>query len=94
MHGAYAHLHQHNNAEVAESIAGAVRPSLSKVWDPLHLAVPYQYLLAMLFEPPVCCFGQWITILTIVLIYMVPLCRGVAYLTYLRLFPLPPPACP
>ncbi len=93
VHGAYAHLHQHNNAEIADSIADARGPSLSKVWDPLRLMVPYQYLLALFFEPPDCCFGQWIVILTIVLIYMVPLCQGAAYLTYLCLFPLPPPAC-
>ncbi len=94
VHGAYAQLHQRNNAEIADSIADAGGPSLLKVWDPLCFTVPYQYLLALLFEPPDCCFGQWITILTIVLIYMVPLCQGAAYLTYLRLFPLPPLACP
>jgi hypothetical protein len=57
VHGVYAHLHQHNNKEVADAIADAVGPSLPKVWDPLCFAIPYQYLLAKLFEPPDCSLG-------------------------------------
>ncbi len=94
MHGAYAHLHQHTNDEVADTIADAAGPSLPKVWDPLCLAIPYQYLLMSLFEPPDCYFGWWITIAAIVLVYMIPLCQGEAYLISLCLFPLPPTARP
>jgi hypothetical protein len=87
VHGAYAHLHQHNNKEVADAIANAVGPSLPKVWDPLCLAIPYQYLLAKLFEPSDCSLGWWITLFAIIMVYMVPLCQGAAYLTYLCLLP-------
>ena len=69
-------------------------PSLPLIWDPLRLTIPYQYLSARLFKPPDCYFGRWITIISLILIYLVPLCRGAAYLTYLRLFPLPPLARP
>ncbi len=48
----------------------------------------------MVFKPPDCYFDWWITIISIIMIYMIPLCRGAAYLTYLRLFPLPPMAHP
>jgi hypothetical protein len=74
VHGAYAHLHQRYNKKVTDAIADAVEPSLPKVWDPLCLAIPYQYLLALLFKPPDCYFRRWITNITIILIYMIPLC--------------------
>ena len=90
VHGAYAHLHQHNREDVADALLDAAGPSLPRIWDPLCLPIPYQYLSAGLFKPPDCYFGQWITIL----IYLVPLSRRAAYLTYLRLFPLPPLARP
>jgi hypothetical protein len=94
VHGAYAHLHQHNNKEVADAITNAAGPSLPKVLDSLCLAIPYQYLLAKLFEAPDCSLGRWITLFAIILVYKVPLCQGAAYLTYLHLFPLPPMARP
>jgi hypothetical protein len=94
VHGAYAYLHQHNNEEVVDAIVNAVDPSLPKVWDPICLVIPYQYLSAKLFELPDCSLGRWITLLAIILVYMVPLCQGVVYLTYLHLFPLPPTARP
>ncbi len=64
-------------------------PALPKVWDPLCLAIPYQYLSAKLFEPPNCYMRQWMAIAGIMGIYLIPLCWGAAYLTYLHLFPLP-----
>ena len=94
VHGAYAHLHQQNRDDVADALSDAVGPSLPRIWDPLRLTIPYQYLSARLFKPPDCYFGRWITIILLILIYLVPLCRGAAYLTYLRLFPLPPSARP
>ena len=39
-------------------------------------------------------FGQWITIVSIMRVYMVPLCCGAAYLAYLGLSHLPTKACP
>jgi hypothetical protein len=94
VHAAHAHLHQHTNDKVLDTIANAAGPSLPKVWDPLCLAIPYQYLLVLLFEPPDCYISQWIRIAAIVLVYMIPLCRGAAYLTSLHLFLLPPTAHP
>ena len=94
VHGAYAHLHQHNNKDVADVLSGAAGSSIPHVWDPLHFAIPYQYLSDKVFKPPDCYIGQWITIISIIIIYMIPLCRGAAYLTYLQLFPLPPMAQP
>jgi hypothetical protein len=94
VHGAYAHLHQHTNEEVADAIADAARSSLPTIWDPLRLVVPYQYLSAMLFEPPDCYIGRWLTFFTIILVYLVPLCRGAAYIMYIRLFRSPSKARP
>jgi len=34
VHGAYAHLHQHRNAAVEESITESAGPVLTRVWDP------------------------------------------------------------
>ncbi len=94
VHGAFAHLHQHNNEEVADTLADAVGSSQPKNWDPLLLAIPYKYLSALLFKPPDCWLGQWITLATAILIYMIPLCCRAAYLTYLCLFPPPSKARP
>jgi len=73
VHGAYAHLHQHNHEDIADALSDATGPSLPRIWDPLCLTVPYQYLSARLFKPPNCYFGQWITIISLILIYLVPL---------------------
>jgi hypothetical protein len=89
VHGAYAHLHQHNNEEVTDAISDATGSPLPRVWDPLRRSIPYQYLSASLFKPPDCYFGQWIAVISIMIIYMAPLCRRAAYPTCLRLFPLP-----
>ena len=68
--------------------------SIPHVWAPLCFAIPYHYLLAKDFKPPDCYIGRWITIILIIMIYTILLCRRAAYLAYLRLFPLPPMACP
>jgi hypothetical protein len=94
VHGTFAHLHQHNNEEVADTLTNVAGLSQPKIWDPLHLTIPYKYLSALLFKPPDCCLGQWIMLATVILIYMIPLCCGAAYLTYLRLFSLPSTARP
>jgi hypothetical protein len=93
VHGAFAHLHQRNNDDVADALSDAAGPSLPRLWDPLRLNIPYQHLSARLFKPPDCYVGRWITFISIIMIYLVPLCRGAAHLTYLRLFPPPPTAC-
>ena len=94
VHGAYAHLHQHTNEDVADALLDAAGSSIPRVWDPLCFAIPYQYLSAKVFKPPDCYIGRWITIILIIMIYMIPLCRGAVYLAYLWLFPLPPMARP
>jgi hypothetical protein len=89
VHGAYAHIHQKENADVSEALAEAAGPALPKVWDPLCLAIPYQFLSVKLLEPPDCYMRQWMAITGIKGTYLIPLCCGAAYLTYLCLFPLP-----
>jgi hypothetical protein len=54
VYGAYAHLMQANNKEAMESIASASGPSLPKTWDSLQIAISYNYLALVLFEPPDC----------------------------------------
>jgi hypothetical protein len=49
VYGAYAHLMQANNKEATESIASALGPSLPRIWDPLWIATPYNYLTLALF---------------------------------------------
>jgi hypothetical protein len=89
VYGAYAHIHQKENADVSEAPAEAAGPALPKVWDPLHLAFPYQFLSAKLFEPPDYYMCQWMTVAGIIGFYLIPLCWGAAYLTYICLFPSP-----
>ncbi len=54
VYGIYAHLFQHNNCNVLDPIAQASSPQVPKVWDPLRLVVPYNYITLRLFEPPDC----------------------------------------
>ena len=54
VHGAYAHLFQKNNCEVLEPIAQASGPATPRVWNPLLLAIPYQFLEKRRFKPPDC----------------------------------------
>ena len=75
-HGAYAHLHQHNNEEVTDSISDAMGSPLPCVWDPLCLSIPYQYLSALLFKPPDCYFGRWIAVISIMMIHAPSLPRS------------------
>ena len=84
VHGAYAHLFQKNNREVSEPIAQASGPATPRVWDPLRLAIPYQFLEKRRFKPPDCQLRRGLTIALIVAVYLVPLSRGLSYLTYLR----------
>ena len=42
VHGAYAHLNQNQNKEVAESLVESAGPALPRAWDPLQLAIPYE----------------------------------------------------
>ena len=57
VHGAYAHLHQHNHEDVVDALSDAAGSSIPGVWDPLHFTIPYQYLLTRVFKPPDCYFG-------------------------------------
>ena len=84
VYGAYAHLFQRNNCEVSEPLAQASGPAQPKVWDPLRLAIPYEYLASKVFEPPECQLRRGLMIALIVLVYLVPLSRGLTYLAYLR----------
>ena len=84
VHGAYAHLFQKNNREVSEPIAQASGPATPRVWDPLRLSVPYQFLVPRCFKPPDCQLRRGLTIALIIAIYLVPLSRGLLYLAYLR----------
>jgi hypothetical protein len=89
IHGAYAHIHQKENVDVSEALAEAAGPALSKVWDPLCLAIPYQFLSAKLLEPPDRYMRQWMAIARIMGVYLIPLCQRAAFFTYLCLFSLP-----
>jgi hypothetical protein len=89
VHGAYDHIHQEENVDVSEALAEAAGPTLLKVWDPICLAIPYQFLSMRLFEPPDWYMRQWMVIAGIIGIYLIPLCWGAAIFTYLSLFLLP-----
>jgi len=84
VHGVYAYLHQHLNVAVEESIKESAGPVLTRVWDPLRLAIPYEYLSARLPKPPDCYLAKLLTILLLLGLYNVPLVRGATHLTCLR----------
>ena len=84
VHGACAHLHQNQNKEVAESLIESAGPALPRAWDPLRLAIPFEYLSARLFKPPDCSLARLLTILPLLSLYSVPLCRGALYLSSVR----------
>ena len=52
-----------------------------RAWDPLRLAIPYEYLPARIFKPPDCSLAKLLTILLLLGLYSVPLCRGALYLS-------------
>ena len=85
VHGAYAHLHQHWNEDIEESIVESVGPVLPRAWDPLRLAIPYEYLSSRVCKPPDCSLAKLLTILLLLGLYSVPLLRGTLYLSCLRL---------
>ena len=72
VHGAYAHLHQHRNAAVEESIKESAGPVLTRV------------LLARVPKPPDCYLAKLLTILLLLGLYTVPLVRGATHLAFLR----------
>jgi hypothetical protein len=85
VHGAYAHLHQHWNEDIEECIVESVGPVLPRAWDPLRLAIPYEYLSARVFKPPDCSLAKLLMILSPHGLYSVPLVRGTLHLSCLRL---------
>jgi len=85
VYGAYAHLNQNQNKEVAQSLIESAGPVLPRAWDPLRLAIPYAYLSARLFKPPDCSLARLLTILLLLGLYSVPLGRGVLYLSSMRI---------
>ena len=84
VHGAYAHMNQNQNKEVAESLIESAGPALPQAWDPLRLAIPYEHLSARLFKPPDCSLAKLLTILLLLGLYSVPLSRGALYLSSVR----------
>jgi hypothetical protein len=84
VHGAYAHLNQNQNKKVAESLIESAGPVLPRAWDPLRLAIPYEYLSARLCKPPDCSLAKLLTLLLLLGLYSVPLCRGALYLSNMR----------
>ena len=84
VYGAYAHLFQVTNHDVLEPIAHALGPEMPRVWDLLRLAVPYNYLVSRMVEPPDCQIRRGLTIALIIIVYLVPLSWGWTYLIYLR----------
>jgi hypothetical protein len=88
VHGAYAHLHQHQNQNVEGSIVELAGPAQPWSWDPLRLAIPYEYLSARVCKPPDCCLAKLLTILLLLGLYTVPLVRGATYLSCLRIHTL------
>ena len=85
VYGAYAHLNQNQNKEVAQSLIESAGPVLPRAWDPLRLAIPYAYLSARLFKPPDCSLARLLTILLLLGLYSVPLGRGALYLSSMRI---------
>ena len=81
VHGAYVHLNQNQNKEVAESLIESAGLVLPRAWDPLRLTIPYEFLSARLFKPPDCSLARLLTILLLLGLYSVPLCRGALYLS-------------
>ncbi len=81
VHGAYVHLHQSSGEDVSLAIKKASGPCLPKVWDPLHLAIPYHRFSQVLFKPPDCYLTRLATIGLLIAIYTVLLLRGAMYLT-------------
>ncbi len=84
VHGAYAHLNQNQNKELADSLIESAGPALPRAWDPLRLTIPYEYLSTRLFKPPDCFLAKLLTILLLLGIYTVPLVRGATHLAFLR----------
>jgi len=82
--GAYAHLNQNQNKEVAESLIESAGPALPRAWDPLRLAIPYEYLSARLFQPHDCYLAKLLMILLLLGLYTVPLVRGATHLAFLH----------
>jgi hypothetical protein len=84
VHGVHAHLHQSSGEDVSLAIKEVSGPSLPKVWDPLHLAIPYHCFSQALFKPPDCYLAWLATIALLIAVYIVPLLREATYLTYIR----------
>jgi hypothetical protein len=85
VYGAYTHLYQHRNKDVKGSIVELAGPALPQAWDPLRLAIPYEYLSARVCKPPDCYLAKLLTILLLLSLYTVPLVRGATYLSCLRI---------
>ncbi len=49
VYGTYAHLFQKDNHDVSDPIAQALDPQVPKVWNPLCIVVPYNYIMSKLF---------------------------------------------
>jgi len=85
VHGAFAHLHQHRNEDVEACIVESAGPALPHSWDPLRLTIPYEYLSARVPRPPDCYLAKLLAILLLLGLYSVPLVRGTAHISCLRL---------
>jgi hypothetical protein len=83
VHGAYTHLYQHQNHNVTKSLVESAGPALPPTWDPLHLAIPYEYLMVKLIKPPDCYLHCELMIRILLGLYSVPLVRGALHLKFL-----------
>ena len=73
--GAFAHLNQTGEPDLDEAIAEATK--LVYYDDPLHLAIPYNFFMEMLPEPPDGMLKSALAFTLILFVYMYPILRGI-----------------
>ena len=76
--GAYTHLNQRHEKDLDEAVSAAT--TLVFYNDPLRLAVPYEYLLEMLPEPPDGLLKSLFSLPLILIVYLYPILRGLTCL--------------